>query len=361
MQITKIELTNFRNHKNLVLSEIGPVLIIAGKNATGKTNTIEALQLLSMHESFRRPRFEELVSNDCLPEDPCSISIDIIENNTLNTKQIVFKDNTRTYFYNKKERPGRELEDLVLAVLFTPDDLQIIKGPPEQRRDLLDSLGKRLSKSFAHIRDEYYRALRHKNSLLKQEEIDLDLLESWNVNLAKLGTSLSKHRRGLFEQLLQVSLQAYESVSGGEDLYGGYITNYEDLSWDLAQNREAELRAGRSLIGPHKDDIAFVVNGFDARRFASQGQQRSLALALKIAETEILLKVSGKTPLLLLDDVMSELDTERRGHFVDLIGKSAQTVLTTTNLGYFDREFLERATIVELKDTGSGASLGGLW
>jgi len=352
VEITKIELKNFRNHKYLLIDNIGSILIIAGSNAAGKTNTIEALQLLSMHETFRRARIEELLCNFKVEGEPSLLSIDIYDHNTLNTKQIVLQDNTRTYFYNKKERQGRDLDDLVPAVLFTPDDLQIIKGPPEQRRDLLDSLGKRLSKSFAHIRDEYYRALRHKNSLLKQEEVDLELLESWNVNLAKLGASLNKHRQGLFEQLIQAAGQAYRSVSGGEELRGSYLSGHEDLFEALALNREAELQARRSLVGPHKDDILFEINGFDARRFASQGQQRSLALALKMAEIEILLRVNGKKPLLLLDDVMSELDTERRGAFVDLIGKTAQTVLTTTNLGYFDREFLESASIFELRSTG---------
>jgi len=348
MQITSVELKNFRNHKHLLLKEIGPVLIIVGKNATGKTNTIEALQLLAMHESFRRPKNEELIFCNSLKEEVTSISIDIEENSIINKKQIVYTENSRSFFYNKKERIAKDLISLVPAVLFTPDDLQIIKGPPEQRRDMLDSLGRRLSKSFAHIRDEYYRALRHKNSLLKQEEIDLDLLESWNTNLAKLGASLSKHRQGLFEQLLQAAATAYKRISEGEELSGNYSTNHEDLFEELSQNIQAEIQAGRALFGPHRDDICFVINGYDARRLASQGQQRSLALALKIAETEILQRVSGKTPLLLLDDVMSELDLQRRGCFVDLVGKSTQTVLTTTNLGYFDKDFLERATIVEL-------------
>jgi len=351
MKISRIELKHFRNHKHLVLDGIGPVLIIAGANAAGKTNTIEALQILSMHESFRRAKVEELVCSECPKEETASISIEILDHNTANTKQVVFQENTRTFFYNKKVRPAKELIDLVPAVLFTPDDLQIIKGPPEQRRDMIDSLGKRLSSTFANIRDDYYRALRHKNSLLKQETLDLDLLQSWNTNLAKLGTSLSKHRQGLFEQILEVAATAHSRISGGETLGGSYVTNFDDLSWELAQSIEAEIKAGRSLAGPHKDELCFTINGGDVRRFASQGQQRSLALALKIAEIEILRRVCGRSPLLLLDDVMSELDTSRRSLFVDLIESSTQTVLTTTNLGYFDEEFLKRATIAELYRT----------
>jgi len=357
MQIVRIELKNFRNHEHLVLGDIGTVLIISGNNAAGKTNTIEALQLLSMHESFRKPKIEELAHRHH-KEIPASISIELREDSTIHTKQVIFKENTRSYFYNKKERPSKDLIDLIPTVLFTPDDLHIIKGPPEQRRDMLDSLGGRLSKSFAHIRAEYYRALRHKNSLLRQEEIDLDLLESWNTNLAKLGTSLSKHRQGLSKQLLEAAAIAYSKISGGEELQGSYSSNFEDLAWELSQSREAEIQAGRSLVGPHKDDLILTINGSDTRRFASQGQQRSLALALKIAEIEILSRVCGRSPLLLLDDVMSELDTARRGSFIDLIESSTQTVLTTTNLGYFEEDFLKRATIVELHNETLPLPLG---
>ena len=383
MQITRIELVNFRNHQHLVLDDIGKVLIIVGDNAVGKTNIIEALQLLSMHESFRQPKTEELLFRQKNEEDPTRVVIDITTIESANTKQLNIIQNSKTFLYNKKERPSKELIDIIPAVLFTPDDLQIVKGPPEQRRALLDSLGARLSKSFAQIKTEYYKALRHKNSLLKQDTIDIALLDSWNINLSKLGTSLSKHRFGLFQQLLFDAAEFYQRISGGEILTGNYLTTWkpqEELSDTqpneikipsslsdkeegenalyeaLLQNREAEIAAKRSLVGPHKDDIQFFIQGHDARRFASQGQQRSIALSLKMAEIEILKRVSGKNPLLLLDDVMSELDSMRRRHFVDLIGEASQTVLTTTNLGYFDEEFLSRATVAKLsedKETGS--------
>ena len=366
MRISLVELSNFRNHKQLLIDDIGPVLVIVGNNASGKTNIIEALQLLTMQESFRRPNPEELVYEATPTNQTSSITIHFEDNDTNNSKQLLLKDNTRTYLLNKKERPARELSDLLPAVLFTPDDLQIIKGPPEQRRDMIDSLGSRLSKSFAQIKVDYYRALRHKNSLLKQEEIDRDLLDSWNINLAKLGSSLNKHRQGLFQRLLEETAVAYTKISGGEELQGCYLALWEqydsDLYEALLQIQAEEIAARRSLIGPQKDDLSFTINGHDARRFASQGQQRSLALAIKMAEIDILRRVSGKDPLLLLDDVMSELDTARRGCFVDLIEHSTQTIITTTNLGYFDADFLKRATIVELErndNSGAGENEAG--
>ncbi len=361
MQIKRIELTNFRNHPHLVIDDIGRVLIIVGCNAVGKTNIIEALQLLSMHESFRGAKPEEFINKEEKEKDSAQICIDIEILNTINSKQINYTSSSRTYYYNQKERPSKELLDLLPAVLFTPDDLQIVKGSPERRRDVLDSLGSRLSKTFAQIKSEYNKALRHKNSLLKQEEVERGLLDSWNINLAKLGMSLSKHRIGLFEQLLEVAASSYLKISGGEELTGSYIISWntiderkeDDLYTVLEHIREKEVAAARSLAGPHRDDIQFTINTNDARRFASQGQQRSIALALKIAEIEILRRVSGKNPLLLLDDVMSELDTERRRYFLELIEEAGQTVITTTNLGYFDEGFLENATVVELKGKNS--------
>jgi DNA replication and repair protein RecF len=371
MHITRIELNNFRNHQHLVLEDIGSVLIIVGDNAVGKTNIIEALQLISMHESFRKPKPEELISQTCEEGASALIKVAVETPPSENTKQLVLGSHGRSFSYNKKERPARELLDLLPAVLFTPDDLQIIKGPPEQRRDLLDSLGGRLSRSFAQIRTEYYKVLRHKNSLLRHEEVDGNLLDSWNVNLARLGSSLQKHRRGLFDKLFSSAAEAYATLSGGEELTGRYLSSWETeqpeaerveteqdaatgldagaaLYEVLLENRDAELRARRSLIGPHKDDVCFSIDGRNTRRFASQGQQRSIALALKMAEMEVLRRVSGRDPLLLLDDVMSELDRARRRYFVELIKEASQTVLTTTNLGYFDAAFLERATVVEL-------------
>lgn len=429
MQITRIEIENFRNHQHLVLEDVGNVLVIVGNNAVGKTNVIEALQLLSVHESFRRPKAEELVYRRREEGSRTLIRVDLHDLNSTNTKQIVFIDNSRSFSYNGKIRPARELADLLPAVLFTPDDLQIIKGPPEQRRDMLDSLGSRLSKTFAQIRSEYYKVLRQKNSLLRQKEGEVDdaLLDSWNTGLARSGAFLSKHRMGLFKQLLEHAAVIYRKISGGEELSGKYLLTWDspqeessfedhpssDFSHErssrearvrkaqpcggvseasdatgpvhdkderrgdprvgempenkasasgqeteelavklyeaLFQKRNEEISAKRSLIGPHRDDVSFTIDRHDTRRFASQGQQRSIALALKMAEIEILRRVSGKDPLLLLDDVMSELDTSRRRYFIDLIGSAGQTVITTTNLSYFEEEFLSRATVVELK------------
>lgn len=373
MHVSRIELKNFRNHENLVLTELNEIIIIVGNNAVGKTNIIEALQLLSMHESFRRPKQEELLTKQS-KEDKISLFIEIKEEQISHSKQIKINQEGRVYIYDKKERSSKDVLGVVPSVLFTPDDLQIIKGPPEQRRNMIDSLGSRLSKTFGQIKSDYYKALKQKNTLLKQDEIDRVLLDSWNRHLAKLGASLSKHRQGLSKQIVDEASLYYFKISGGEELKGDYIMSwresykdeYEDTSSLLkkeeieeelykafSKKEETEIAAKRSLIGPQKDDIQFWIDKDDTRRFASQGQQRSITLALKMGEIEILKRVSGKEPLLLLDDVMSELDPTRRSFFTELIKEAGQTVITTTNLGYFEEDFLKDATIVRLKEKNS--------
>lgn len=376
MHISRIELNNFRNHQHLILDDLQKVIIIVGDNAVGKTNIIEALQLLAMHESFRHPKIQEMIykGGEC---HQASLSVTFTTHETPNTKQLILRNEGKSFLLNNKERQPREVLDSIPSVLFTPDDLLIIKGPPEQRRDMLDSLGTRLSKTFGQIKQDYYKALKQKNSLLKQDEVDVTVLDSWNKHLAVLGASLSKHRQGLCEQLLSKASLLYNQISGGEDLVGTYRVSWKEIPTtyndeDIENNEitssisneeideaelynayskraEIEIAAKRCLIGPHKDDISFEINHDDARRFASQGQQRSIALALKIAEIEILKRVSGRNPLLLLDDVMSELDATRRGYFTELVNDAGQTVITTTNLSYFNETFLNKATVVTLR------------
>lgn len=370
MQITRLELNNFRNHQHLVLEDIGKTLIIVGNNAVGKTNIIEALQLLNMHTSFRKPKNNELINKKTCQNKEACISASIQINSLENIKKIILTEEKKRFFYNKKERTAKELLHTMPTVLFTPDDLQIIKGSPEQRRDLLDNLGARLSKTFLQIKNDYYKILKHKNSLLRQEERQSAVLDSWNIQLAKVGACLIKHRRNLFSKTIENASKFYKKISKGEELQGSYITFFDpyvkkieeknlekELYTIISNNKEKELFAHRTLIGPHKDDIAFSVNGNDARRFASQGQQRSIALSLKMAEIIILKRIITTKPLLLLDDVMSELDETRRDQFMTLIKEAGQTVLTTTNLGYFKKEFLHKATVVELGKEGKETKL----
>jgi DNA replication and repair protein RecF len=385
MIINKIKFQNFRNHKNLEILNPSGLVIIIGDNATGKTNIIEGLQLLSMQESFRNPNSEELIINKAeVNTDSCNIAIYFSNNQRQLDLSLQVLDNRKSFKLNGKKKAPAELFGLLPAVLFTPDDLYLIKGPPATRRDLIDSLGCRLSKTFTNIKKDYTRVIKQKNLLLKSDFIDINILESWNQNLAKLGASLYIHRMGLYKRLLKSAVSIYHQISDGETLDSVYLSAFLDdannndttintivdniadnqqisskqvencLLTSLQQHQNAEIAVKKCLVGPHRDDINFFINKQDARRFGSQGQQRSVALALKIAEIKILKEVTGSDPLLLLDDVMSELDEQRRNQLLEIINHSTQTFITTTNLSYFDELTISRAQLLYLPTKQEG-------
>jgi DNA replication and repair protein RecF len=381
--IRKLELIEFRNYQRFVLEEPGSLVIITGDNAMGKTNIVEGLQLLTALESFRHPRWAEVVRQGaCRAQASLDFSS---EGRTLNTTMRVV-EGKRRYSFNGKDAQRPTLVGLLPSVLFTPDDLQLIKGSSRQRRDMVDELGSQISPAFVTIRQDYNRTLYQKNQLLKGRGTDALVVESWNTNLAKLGAALYLHRRRLLERLMVEATRIYKKMAPAEKLTMNYRPSWQRIvdendagqkkageatlteglltepplvtREEIQQHLEAALAAmateersqQRCLIGPHRDEIELLINGNDSRRFASQGQQRSLTLALRIASIAVLRETLKKQPLLLLDDVMSELDRSRRALLLEVLAKAGQVFITTTNLSYFPKEVIQRAQIIELKD-----------
>lgn len=268
--------------------------------------------------------------------------------------------NRRTYEVNSKKRPPKELLGRLPCVVFTPDDLFMVKGPAEERRRTVDEAGVQLSAGYAHLRAEYSRVLKQRNAALKArpEPIQMDALDE---QLIDLGTRLFEHRRGLAERLSERAGQLYEVMADHESLEvrlvpsweragvnGGEIETRAAFARALAGSKQAETARATTIIGPHRDDLLFTVSSRDARTHASQGQQRTAALAWKLAEVGLIEEITSKKPLVLLDDVMSELDRQRRGALTGVLSQTNQTIITTTNLQYFDEDVLSKATILEL-------------
>ena len=375
LTITGLAFDNFRNYQRLELREIARLVIIVGDNALGKTNIVEGIQLVSMIDSFRKPAWNDVVCRGCVQS---RVSITYHLNGCDNSIQLDIHENKRRYQLNEKPKNTRDLLGLLPAVLFTPSDLQIVQGPAEKRRTCIDDLGCQLSRSFVDIKRDYTRVVKQKNSLLREEYVNPDILASWDRNLVKLGSSLMSHRIALFERVSKKVQDIYHQIAPSESLSTSYIPSWcsleseaenggSPLEKETGLDKESlfemfesmvekhgpkEIRQSRSLIGPHRDEISFFIDGKDARRFGSQGQQRSIALALKIAEVEVLREVVHASPILLLDDVMSELDEKRRVMLLELIDTTTQTFITTTNLGYFDERTLKRAQIIRLPLNG---------
>jgi DNA replication and repair protein RecF len=370
--LKELRLQNFRSHLSFSLDDPQHLIIIIGANATGKTNIIEAIQLLSMLESFKAPLWQDVVNDK---EENCLIQARYVQNERLIDIQMDVREGRRSYLLNGKKKAKNLLKGIVPAVIFVPDDLDLAKDSSEVRRRLLDDMGQQLSSSYREISTDYQRTVRQRNAVLKmqkEEPCPRQLLESWNENLVALGSLLFVSRVRLYRRLCEKALEHYKELSEGEALTSRYIPSFSrlDKEYDdealfemekeevreLLQEsceflqREEQARA-KTLVGPHRDEIAFFVDGRDARRYASQGQQRSIALALKLAQLGVVQDISESQPLLLLDDVMSELDESRRHALVEMIDGQMQTVITATDLSCFDEDMIRHAQIVELGGT----------
>lgn len=365
MHITRIGLRDYRNLGHLELSPERALTVLVGPNGAGKTNTIEAIQTVCTGSSFRNPVWEDLVRWGC---GAASVSITAGgESPPLSVDLRIDRSGSRTWKVNGVVK--RRLSDatrFIPVVAFTPDDLSMVKGPADQRRSSLDALGEQLSAVYGSLRRDYARVVRQRNRLLR-DGATADSLRPWSAQLVTLGARLHTHRRRLLKRVAESMKPAYLRLSGGEELDVlmddrcgvGVCALETDIEHDtvaacmdeqMATRAAQEIDRRVSLVGPHRDDILFTIGGRDARAFASQGQQRTLALAWKLAEVDVVRSVLSKTPVLLLDDVMSELDQDRRAALTAVMQQDIQTFVTTTNTGYFDPALLRSAAVVDMKE-----------
>ncbi len=362
--ITRIHIKDFRNYTEYDLVPDPSLTVIVGPNAVGKTNLVEAIQLVTEADSFRRPSWGDTIR---WGQDEATVRLEASCGDRYRSVDLtITRPGRRSYRVNEKsKRSAGDIAGVIPCVLFTPEDLRIVKDAAGRRRELLDSLGSQLSKAYARLCKEYARVVRQRNALLRAERADRRAFEPLDSLLVSLGSRLMAHRVSLFDRLSETAVDMYREVSGGENLSMRYITSWQRdhrpaqddltaaetqavLKKHLERVREAEYARGSTLIGPHRDDVEFFVESREARAYASQGQQRTVALALKLAEVRVVEDVAGIRPVLLLDDVMSELDSLRRDSLTEIVGRSAQTVVTTTNLGYFAPDLEDRALVVRL-------------
>lgn len=333
------------------------ITIIVGPNATGKTNIVEGLQLLTAAASFRSPSWGECVRWGA---PHASLSLDAEgDQRKIGTQLVISAEGKRSYSINGtvKKRLA-DVTGVLPCVVFTPDDLRLVKDSAERRRAAIDSVGDQLSSAYLSLRGEYERTLRQRNAVLKDKAADGDVLFALTESLKNKGEVFSGHRKRLFTRLAERLRGIYSTLVPGESIQAVYESSWrrkgigEDSETAFADALSlcfGEERArGATLVGPHRDEIRFFLDGKDARAFASQGQQRTIALAWKLAEVSVITSVGGQPPILLLDDVMSELDEARRHSLASFVGEVAQTFVTTTNLGYFDSDMITRAQVVEL-------------
>lgn len=354
LKVKNIQFYNWRNFTQKTVSLDENVTILAGKNASGKTNTIEALQMLFTEKSFRNPKTQELVRDKSLPS---SIQISLQGDERHIEMQLSIHDNHKAYIKNrKKSKPYLE----TIPVLFVPDDLLFIKEASVYRREEIDNFGALAHPGYKKLLQAYQKALKERNTYLKTSQIISTHLDVFNKEIAILGAELLIHRLSLFSQLSLFTQEIYQNMVSRETLTMVYTptwTNqnikkitkneaYKDILTTLQKNYEKDMVLKQTTTGPHRDDFSFFINQQESRKYASQGQQRSIVLSWKLAQVQFIQKILNKTPLLLLDDVMSELDEKRRESVMKCIHNNIQTIITTTHLKYFSPHFLKQATVV---------------
>lgn len=367
MRIDHLQLKDFRNYAEFHVELAEDLTIFVGPNGAGKTNIIEAVQFVSTGRSFRNPRTGDLVRWGASGAGVSVVSRR--EEQHHEVEGVLSADGRSSWKLDGCSTRRTHLAGKTSpVVLFVPDDLALSKGPADQRRTALDLLGEQLSATYTSLRREYQRVVRQRNALLR-EGCPPALLDSLDEQLVVTGARLHTHRRGLAARLTGAMVRAYSTLADQEVLSASYDdkcgVGVDDLSVEvsreeiertltreLARRRQDELARRQTLCGPHRDDLVLSINNKEARSFASQGQQRTIALAWKLAEVSVIEQVLGTTPVLLLDDVMSELDERRRAALATATRDDIQTLMTATDTSGLEDRLLRDAAVVDV--TGCG-------
>ncbi len=352
MQIRNLKLRNFRNYDCLNMNFSDSFNIIYGNNAQGKTNIIEAIFLCASGRSHRTSKDQELLKNG---ESGFEIKLQFTKETIDEEIRINFNNEER-----KKIRindiPVRKIGDLMghlNAVIFSPEDLFIIKQGPAERRRFIDITLSQLRPSYFYDLQQYAKILFQRNNLLKSISVHRsleDTLEVWNKHLVKTGSRIIRARRKFIGDLCGFASARHDKLTNHEEkLQLEYSPSFEIsdeckdeeieniFSFTVERNRENEIRKGTTVVGPHRDDVDIILNGESTKVYGSQGQQRTSVLSMKLAEIDLMKEESGDFPVLLLDDVLSELDDRRKEYLLESIS-GLQTFITCTDLSFYKNE-----------------------
>ncbi|QQR54762.1 DNA replication/repair protein RecF [Candidatus Peregrinibacteria bacterium] len=350
MKLKWIKLEGFRNYYDLELELKSPITALVGLNAQGKTNLLESIAFLALGKSFRASRSLETLHWDrshgrikgCIEEEGKEVELEVYMQREPETKKVKKAE--------KWTLPKHFLGSLRI-VLFTPDDLDLVSGSPALRRQFLDRLLLQLNGGYVETFSQYQRILDQRNALLKRiregraQNWELDL---WDARLCEEATRLWERRHAFMDFLKTPLPKDYQRIAGGKKTLSFFYQNHrERFDEKLAAAREHDLRTGATSVGPHRDDFILYLEGRSLQETGSRGECRSAVLALKMAELRYMELRSGEKPLLLLDDVFSELDAKRQEKLGHLL-QDYQTILTTTALEHVEK--LKNKTVYTVMD-----------
>lgn len=386
MEVTQLSLRDFRNYQRLDLQLSPGITLLYGPNAAGKTSVLEALFYLATTRSPRVSADRELVRWEAVGEagvPPFArvaaevhrragrVRLEVIVQRRADDEGQLTNLSSKLVRIDRRPARAIDLVGQLRVVLFTPVDLNLVDGPPAERRRYLDITLSQLDPHYVRTLAHYQKIVQQRNSLLRAwrerrrppRAVD-DELAYWDQELAAAGGYVLAERLRAVDELSAIVGPLFQAISGGAlPLAIGYLPSIETdsardagglaarLGEGLRGQRRDELARGQTLLGPHRDDLTFTVDAVNLGRYGSRGQQRSVALALKLGEAELMRRRAGDAPVLLLDDVLSELDAQRRAHLLEAIRRpEQQTLLSATDLGDFGAEFLAAITRLRVED-----------
>ncbi|AFA46818.1 DNA replication/repair protein RecF [Acetobacterium woodii] len=357
MFIEALKLIHYRNYQNECINFKKGINIILGENAQGKTNLIEAMFFLSRGYSHRASSVAELAQWD---HDDFFISARVVSEDVKHTLSAKNHLGKRQFLLDEKVKKRDKINGIFNTILFEPDDLKIVKEGPDKRRRFLNQEISGFKPEYHYILRDYEKILNQRNSLLKNINYQPSLittLDVWDEQIIEMGVRLMNHRIRYLHRLNREANNLHQLLSlGKETLSLFYLNNIIDSLEELSEiknhyqkrlesSREEDIARGSTSYGPHVDDMIIQINGKDARRYGSQGQQRSAAISLKLSQIEIYYENTGEYPVVLLDDIFSELDEHRRKSILSLLNKT-QAFITCTEDSLIDREEKNKNTIV---------------
>lgn len=359
MYLKDINIRNFRNYKNLSVEFIDGINIIYGNNGQGKTNLLESLYVLGMTKSHRSYIDNNLIKNDEIAfKIKGTLCVDKI-----NTKlEISASESEKKLKINKND--VKKVSDYISTmniIIFYPDDLSLIKGSPSERRRFLNSEISQLYSEYLTILNDYQKLLKMRNDCLKKNRIDENYFKIITDYLIEKACIIYKMRYKFILKINESVGKIYENLCGIENFNIIYKTSimFDSFEKDsikkslndlYKKNYEKEIKNKATLFGPHRDELEFLIGNDNIKNFGSQGQQRMAILAIKLAEIAIFRQYKGNTPILLLDDVFSELDRKKRNSLIEYIKNDIQTIITTTDLSNINKKLRDEAKLIEIKN-----------
>ena len=364
MKLTNLQLQNFRNYESVQLEFTDGVHVFIGENAQGKTNLMESIYALAMTKSHRTTNDKELIGWN---KEFATIKGTVEKTATKTNLELQFskKGKIAKVNYLEQKRLSSYLGNLNV-ILFAPENLTLVKGSPQNRRKFVDMELGQMSSLYLYDLVEYNRVLKQRNTYLKQLAIKKkqpdEYLDVLSEMLSELASKIVFHRLDFMKQLEALAIPIHDQLSLGREKfsvsYQATIPLEDGLTPEqmkeiymnqFKKNQTREADQATTLIGPHRDDLIFYLNEVPVQTYGSQGQQRSTVLSLKLAEIELMKLSTGEYPLLLLDDVLSELDDDRQAHLIKAIENKVQTFITTTSLDGIKQQFINEPVVIPIE------------